>query len=128
MAEDEEVEVWFQGDNDILEFISAVDEQDSMNNEVGEAAIDVSRDFSVSYPLSLVALLTRDREVARSQPEKECQFCNKKFKTPAGLTRHSKLKHTEVALEPERIRILLYHACNDISKDKCYGEVLMSPL
>ena len=57
-----------------------------------------------------------------SQPEKKCQFCDKKFKTSAGLTRHSKLKHAEVALKPERITILLFDACNDLSKDKCYGD------
>ena len=39
------MDVWFQGDDDILEFIKAVDEQDAMNSEVAEAAIDVSRDF-----------------------------------------------------------------------------------
>ena len=36
---------WFQKDDDILEFIRAVDEQDAMNSEVAEAAIDVSREF-----------------------------------------------------------------------------------
>ena len=27
-----------------------------------------------------------------------------------------------MALKPERITILLFDACNDVSKDKCYGD------
>ena len=32
------------------------------------------------------------------------------------------MKHTEVALEPEKIKVLLYDTCYDLSKDRCYGE------
>ncbi len=62
MENEEEVEVCFLGDENILEFINAVDEEKLMKNEVGEAAIDVSRDFA-SY--LFVESLTKEREVKK---------------------------------------------------------------
>ncbi len=43
MEDGAEVDVCFQSDEDILEFIRAVDEQESLTNETEEAVIDVSR-------------------------------------------------------------------------------------
>ncbi len=40
-----EVDVCFQSDEDILEFIGAVDEQELLTNETEEAGIDVSRNL-----------------------------------------------------------------------------------
>ena len=78
MEDEDVVEVCFQGDEDILAFIIAVDEQEVMNSEVGEAAIEVSRDFFVSYPA--VALLAK---VKKEMNTKGCfHKCRQLFLVP----------------------------------------------
>eukprot|EP00112_Aurelia_sp_Birch-Aquarium-sp1_P024921 Seg806.14 transcript_id=Seg806.14/GoldUCD/mRNA.D3Y31 product="hypothetical protein" protein_id=Seg806.14/GoldUCD/D3Y31 len=80
-------------------------------------------------------------EILLNDKEHKCDHCAKRFKTVAGLRRHTTAKHTkqnkqnddalpgsndDEIINAKSIEILLFKTCTDISTNKCYGEEINS--